>query len=394
MPRQRKLPTGMCIRNGSYHAQFRSHGQLVRKKLSGDFDTAKQMMNDLRARADKSDFGIRDNDLPWNDLKVKFLRWAKQAVRRPKEYEADLKRIESYQRVTSVRHITPQYVLGYREWRLAQTVRGTDRFVTPRTVNRDVNTLRNMLNKGKYWKMLGGNPIADIEPLPHDSPVKERRPLTVDEVTDLFEASPDYLKAVWRMFMTSGIRRGELVDLRFSDIDYDRQTATVRAVTAKSHKARDIPLDRTVLAMIRDLHDRARRRQPVKGVTRKQTQQQSKSFSRSHVFVSQANTPLRNNLLRRFYAICKRAGIEGAEPGGSVDIHSLRVSFVTLSLEHGANPKAVQRILGHSTLALTMNVYAKATERGKREAIGVLPYADMDAPDHVISIENGCRETA
>ena len=73
-------------------------------------------------------------------------------------------------------------------------------------------------------------------------------------------------------------------------------------------------------------------------------------------------TPLRNNLLARFYAVCRRAGIHDAEPGGSVDIHALRVTFTTLSLEHGAKPKAVQEILGHSTLAMTMSVYAKATD--------------------------------
>ena len=78
--------------------------------------------------------------------------------------------------------------------------------------------------------------------------------------------------------------------------------------------------------------------------------------------MSRANTPLENNLLTRFYAICKRAGIEGVNIGESVDLHSLRVTFTTLSLEHGANPKAVQAILGYSTLELMMSTYARATE--------------------------------
>ena len=74
------------------------------------------------------------------------------------------------------------------------------------------------------------------------------------------------------------------------------------------------------------------------------------------------------NLLRRFYAVCKRAGIDDAHSGGAVDIYSLRVTSTTLSLEHGANPKAVEAILGHATLVMTMSVYAEATERSKREA--------------------------
>jgi integrase len=67
-------------------------------------------------------------------------------------------------------------------------------------------------------------------------------------------------------------------------------------------------------------------------------------------------------------------------------IHSLRVSFTTLALEGGANPKAVQAILGHSTLALTMGIYARATDRAKREAIGALPFAKVSAPEHVIAV--------
>ena len=102
---------------------------------------------------------------------------------------------------------------------------------------------------------------------------------------------------------------------------------------------------------------------PVPGWNSTQTEQQRRNFSKDHVFVTEANTPLRNNLLRQFYAVCKRAGIEGGHPNGTVDIHAMRVAFITLSIENGASPKAVQEIVGHSTLEMTMNVYCKATDR-------------------------------
>jgi len=56
-----------------------------------------------------------------------------------------------------------------------------------------------------------------------------------------------------------------------------------------------------------------------------------------------------------------------------------------LALENGASPKAVQAILGHSTLGLTMTVYAKATERAKRDAISALPFAKASVPEHVVA---------
>ncbi|HWA98248.1 MAG TPA: site-specific integrase, partial [Pirellulales bacterium] len=254
--------------------------------------------------------------------------------------------------------------------------------------NREVTTLNNMLNHGVTWGRIGFNPIAGLKPLAHDQRSKERRSLSLQEVESLFANSPDYLKPVWRMFMCTGIRRSELVELRFADVDFDRRVVVISAARAKNRRAREIPLDDTIVAELQTLRDQAKARTPAKGTTVTQTASQAAAFSREHVFVTQANTPLRNNLLKRFYAICKKAGIDGAEPGGSIDIHSLRVSFATLSLEHGANPKAVQAILGHSTLALTMSVYARATERSKREAIGALPFAKTSAPDHIVAVQN------
>lgn len=107
-------------------------------------------------------------------------------------------------------------------------------------------------------------------------------------------------------------------------------------------------------------------------------------ISKDHVFMSNANTPLRNNLLRQFYVYAKRAGIDDSHQNGAVDIHSLRLTFTTHSLENGGSPKAVQTILGHSTLDLTIRVYAKARERAKRDAVAVLPFKTVSVPKHVL----------
>ena len=92
MPRERKMPQGMWKRGATYYARFRAGGRLVRKRLSSDYTAACELLNELRARADKADFDLLDNDCPWGDMKADFLRWARQSLRRPHEYEADLKK--------------------------------------------------------------------------------------------------------------------------------------------------------------------------------------------------------------------------------------------------------------------------------------------------------------
>lgn len=378
--RKRKLPAGMWHRGGVYYARFRRNGREVRKRLSTDLDTAKTLLNELRARADRQDFGLVDNNYRWSDLKAQFIRWAKQSLRCASDYERDIRNLEKYCAIGTVNQIDTHFVMGYREHRLAQ-------LVTPRTVNREIGTLQNMLNRAVAWGKIGSNPISSVKPLRHDSPKKVRRPLTIQEVEAIFREAPEYLRPVLRLFAATGLRRAELTGLLFTDVDFEARGLTIRAELAKNHKAREIPLDDETLAMLEALRDRAKHRQPVEGDTPKQTLQQAKTFTRDHVFVTAANTPVKHNLLRAFYSVCKRAGIVGAKKGGSVDLHSLRVTFTTLALENGASPKAVQAILGHSTLAMTMNVYAKATERSKRDAVGALPFAKMTDPAHVVKFD-------
>jgi integrase len=234
--------------------------------------------------------------------------------------------------------------------------------------NKHVATLCNMLNRGVAWKRIAENPIAGIKPLPHDTPAKQRRALTTDEINALVAASPPELRPVWKMFLSTGMRHDELVELTFDDVDFERATVTVTASAAKSHKAREIPIGDEMLSILAGLRNQAPFRQPA-------SSELPASFSREHVFVTRAGTPWRNNLLARFYTCCRKAGISDAVPGGSIDIHSLRVTFTTLALEGGARPRAVQAILGHSTLAMTMRVYARATDHTKRDAIACRPFA-------------------
>ena len=54
------------------------------------------MLNELRSRADRGELELLDNRYPWADLKKDFLAWAKQSVRRWREYEADLDKFEEF----------------------------------------------------------------------------------------------------------------------------------------------------------------------------------------------------------------------------------------------------------------------------------------------------------
>ena len=369
---RRAIPAGMVLRGRTYHADFMKNGRRIRKRLSTDLDAAKRMLNELRSRADCGELELLDNRYPWDDLKKDFLVWAKQNVRRWREYEADLNKFEEFSHVRCVSMVTPRLIDQFREWRLVQGV-------TPRTINRQVGTIANMLAKGvNRFKVIASNALGGVKRLPEGDPTKVRRALTANEVVAVFKHCRPEMVPVWRLYATTGMRKMELVSLLFSDIDWDGKALEIRASVAKGKRPRRILLDDAMLAMLVELHRQANSR--------------PEGWDREHVFVNHEGRPHRNNLLRKFYGTCKRAGIADGKRNGSVDLHSLRVTFTTLSLEGGASPKAVQTILGHATLDMTMRVYAKATDRSMRDAINALPFAKVSTPKHIVSIDDKRQE--
>lgn len=366
-PRKRKIPAGMVLRGRVYHADFMKQGRRIRKRLSTDLDASKDMLNELRSRADRGELGLLDNRYPWADLRNDFLAWAKQNIRRWQEYESDLEKFEEFSHVRCVSLVTPRLIDQFREWRLAQGV-------TPRTINRQVGTISNMLGKAVHrFKVIDSNALGDIDRLAEGDPTKVRRALTAEEVAAVFEHSRPEMVPVWRLYATTGMRKMELVTLLFSDVDWEGKAIVIRASVAKGKKCRRVLLDDAMLAMLIELREQPR----------------TAGWDREHVFVNHIGRPHRHNLLRKFYGTCKLAGIADAKRNGAVDLHSLRVTFTTLSLEGGASPKAVQAILGHATLDMTMRVYAKTTDRSLRDAINALPFATSTAPAHVLTIVDG-----
>jgi integrase len=72
------------------------------------------------------------------------------------------------------------------------------------------------------------------------------------------------------------------------------------------------------------------------------------------------------------------------QPLEHVDVHSRRRTFATDLIVNGTDPKTVQELLGHKTLAMTMKLYAKVGPQNKRQAVGRLSYGGVVAPGHIL----------
>jgi integrase/recombinase XerD len=389
--RKRKLPDGMVQRPGrkGYYADFRAGGRRIQKRLSSDFDAAKTILNQLKARCDKAEYDLLDNDYPIGELRDSYLKRCEQELRpgTVARYSRGLDAVTIWLGIHKVRQIDTGRVLAYREHRLLS---GT----SPRTINHDLTVFGAMLRWGVKQKLIGSNPLGEIELLRHDHP-KEGRALTPDEIQLLLARSPQPWRDIWYTLLVTGMRKEELANLRFTDIDWESKELIVRGFIAKNRRERRVPIDDGLLSILRRQAEEAPKRQPGKGRTPKITELVRQRFTREHVFVTTQNTPLthRSGVYHAFMRCCKLAGFQTKtfDAEGKlvehVDLHSLRRTFATDAITNGADPKSVQEILGHRTLDMTMRIYTKVKAAPKRQAVAKLSYGQgATPPDHVLPL--------
>jgi integrase len=384
MPRKRKLPEGMYQRGRHYYADFYAGGRRVRKKLATDLDAAKSILVELRSRAEKADFDLLDNDYPLDKLRDEYLRHCQQTLGELSEvrYRQAIDVILPRLATTRVRQLTAGLILTYRQERLGDGV-------NPGTVNYEVAAPHRMLRWGVRNKVIGSSPLDGVKRLPHLRP-KDGRALEPAEVKALLDASPEHWWDIWYAYLVTGMRLAELMNLTFDDVDWEGRELIVRPHKAKGKRERRIPIDDGLWDVLKRQEAGRGDRKPSDVVIR--GRRLADLFTTRHVFVSRQNTPIvRTAVYKALMRYCKKAGIATQTLDGEglplehVDVHSLRRTFATELIVNGADPKSVQELLGHKTLAMTMRLYAKVRPQNKRQAVARLSYGrGVTAPAHVL----------
>jgi integrase len=212
-------------------------------------------------------------------------------------------------------------------------------------------------------KLIVHNPMEGI-PAPRE---QQRTPtfLERDELLRFLDAAKgDPYEVFYVVAVTSGLRLGELGGLRWRDVDFRRAQIQVErqlddrtreiAPLKTEHSRRAVPLPKVALDALRAHRDR------IGAIP----------HGDRLVFLSPEETPIRASNLRRrsFKPILKRAGL--AEK--NLRLHDLRHTMATLLADQGAPLTAIQRRLGHGSVAVTAKIYTHLSDRGAREAANLL----------------------
>lgn len=168
----------------------------------------------------------------------------------------------------------------------------------------------------------------------------------------------------------TGLRGGELCGLKWKQIDFERRRIfvgsnaitmyqyddnggegryiTIEQDTAKS-RDRYIDLNKTALGILTELKE--------------------KTYKNENSFViTTGKAPLSiHNLLSNYISICKSAGIENHQ-----GLHTLRHTFASLLFRKGVDAKTVSELLGHASVAFTLNTYVHLIEDQKKDAVNLI----------------------
>jgi integrase len=207
-------------------------------------------------------------------------------------------------------------------------------------VNREISCLHHLFSKAVEWEMAERSPFDRGKSLRLKENNKRLRFLDEDEIEKLLDACPNYLRHIVRCAILTGMRRGEVLSLKWEQV----RNGFVYLNKTKTNEARQIPISEDLSELFREIR-------------------KDKHLTSKHVFTYLGERVKETK--RSFKTALKRAGI--------VDFrfHDLRHTFASQVLLKGGSLKDIQELLGHKDISMTMR-YAHLTQEHKRKAVNLL----------------------
>jgi len=252
--------------------------------------------------------------------------------------------------------------------------------LSPRTVQYLRAVLRRALGQALKWQLVNRNVATLVDPPRVERP--EMLAFNPEQAARFLDAvKGDRLAALYTVALSLGLRQGEALGLRWQDIDFDSGTLRVavalqkingqpaRLVEPKTRQSRrTLPVPAPLLAQLRGHRIHQLEERLLAG-------QRWVGEQWGLVFANTLGGPLDpSHVVVAFKKHLQRAELP------NLRFHDLRHSCASLLVAQGTHPREVMEILGHSTIALTMNTYSHVLPQAQRDAAMLLDtLSDMES---------------
>lgn len=243
-----------------------------------------------------------------------------------------------------IAQITTKAIAEYRNMRLKS--------VKPATVYQELALLRRMFNVAiKEWEWCKDNPVSRLSFSVGNRNARDRW-LTMEEEKLLLEkaTNPEWLRSLLTVALHTGMRRGEILDLRWQNVDLLKRL--IRIVKSKNGEKRSIPMSNTLFNLFKEMN--------VRDISGK-------------VF------PISKSSVRHaFDKVVEKVNLK------DFWFHDLRHTFATRLVQNGVDLYKVKELLGHKTITMTMR-YAHHYPESLRSSVEVLDHCYNSATFGVMS---------
>jgi len=239
---------------------------------------------------------------------------------------------------TKLSEITPMQIENFKQHRINTATKG-GQARKPGTVNRDLGTLSRMLSMARDNGLITKNPSSRVRRLRDQN--ERARFLTLEEQEKLLAVMvgryANRVRPIFILAVNTGMRRGEMLNLKWSDVNWERNVIVVRKT--KTGFVRSIPINQPVAEVLKTL---------------------LREIGSEKVFSISPRT-----LWSAFQTLTNRAGIK------DLRFHDLRHTFATRLSDAGADPFTIADILGHRNLSMTRR-YTHVLESNRQRALATL----------------------
>jgi integrase len=336
---------GLYQYKGRWRADFFYEGQRYKKSFGAVNKTiAKEMMAIFRSEVIRGTYRPRASMTPFDKFTAKYLAFA-EAENKPSSFqrkENSLKHLRKHFSGKTLSSISPFHIDAYKEIRKAERA-------APGTINRELQCLRHMLNMAAKWGMLIKNPFSECKLL--KEPKEKERILSQEEEERLIEVAKKAPKATHLLpiiitALQTGMRKGEILNLKWSNINFTQGFITVtrgsRTGTPKNDRSRKIPMNELLTQTLKNV----------------------KSRSTGELVFSDRDKSLAD-FKTAWQRVKRDAGIQ------NLRFHDLRHTVGTRLGMAGVDIRTLMEIMGHQDIKMTIR-YLHPTSEHKRKAMDVL----------------------
>lgn len=307
---------GIYKKGENYFIDYYVHGHRKREKISHSKKLAETVLGKRKAEIAEGKFldARRGKQIFLSEFTKEYLEFSR-VNKRPKTHRLDQMATQNFLRLFGdlrLGEITSVHLEKYKTARLNE--------VSLSTVNRELATLKHMFGLAVKWGYLLADPAKEIKKV--KEPPGRVRYLANDEIKALLqECKQDYLDAIVLIAINTGMRKGEILGLLWSDMDLENRI--IHITESKNHQRRDIPINDLLLDALKNYK-----------------MKNGKTLN-GRIFPYQ-------DIKRAFQGACARAGIKDFR------FHDLRHTFASYLVMSGVDLATVKELLGHSSIEMTL----------------------------------------